>query len=78
MSEINPKALRGVTMKMEFETGRCIKTIEDVLSLEKGASITLDNKAGVIPITLNRSPFGKGVILRKDGFMYVQITERNR
>lgn len=76
MKKIKPKALLKMPLKVEFETGRVEKTIEEVLSFKKGTILKLENsRKDVIQIYINQKHFAKGKTLRKNGWMHVKISE---
>ena len=76
MKKIKPKALLKMPLKVEFETGRVEKTIEEVLTFKKGTILKLENsRKDVIQIYVNQKHFAKGKTLRKNGWMHVKISE---
>lgn len=63
-------------MKVEYETGRVVKTLEEVLGFKKGTIIKLEkSKKDVIPIYINEKHYANGKALRKNGLMFVEVTE---
>lgn len=76
MKKLKPKALLKVPVKMEFETGRMDKTIEEVLEFKKGTILKMENsKKDVIKIYVNGSHYADGQALRKNGLMFVKINQ---
>lgn len=76
MKKIKSKAILKAKMDVTFEIGRSQKTIGDVLNLEKGKTIKLDDCIkDVIKMCVNGSEYAKGKAMRKDGELYIRITE---
>lgn len=76
MKRIRPKALLKMPLQVEFETGRVEKTIEEVLGFKKGTILKLENsRKDIIQVYINQKHFAKGKTLRKNGMMYVEISE---
>lgn len=76
MKKLKPKALLKVPVKLEFETGRMEKTIEEVLDFKKGTILKMESsKKDVIRIYVNGSHYADGKALRKNGLMFVKVSE---
>lgn len=76
MKKLEPKSLLKIPLIIDFEVGRTRKTIEEVLELKKGAIIKLDDSSkNVIQMRVNTKKFANGKAMRKDGEMYIKITE---
>lgn len=76
MKKLKPKALLKIPMQVDFETGRSVKTLSEVLEFKKGTIIKLDNsEKNVIQVYANGVLHAYGKAVRKDGQMYVKITD---
>lgn len=76
MSRIKPKALLKVPLKVNFEAGRVDKTIEEVLNFRKGTILKLEkSKKDCIQVYINKEHFAEGKTLRKNGTMFVEVSE---
>lgn len=76
MKKLRPKALLNVPMTIDFETGRTVKTISEILEFKKGTVIRLDeSQKNIVQIYVNKKIRGYGKAVRKEGGMYVKVTE---
>jgi flagellar motor switch protein FliN len=76
MKKLKPKALLNANVKVEFETGRMHKTLEEVLEFKKGTILKIEeSKKDVIRVYVNRRHFANGTALRKNGLMFVKVNE---
>jgi flagellar motor switch protein FliN/FliY len=63
-------------LTLDFEVGRTTKTIEEVLQYKKGTIIKLEkSQKNVIQVYANGKLYANGKALRKDGEIYVKMSE---
>ena len=79
MDKLKPKSLLSIPMQVDFETGRSVKNISEVLDFKKGTIIKLDDsEKNVIQVYVNGVLHAFGKAVRKDGEMYVKVLNMNQ
>lgn len=79
MKKIKPETVQDVKVKLDFETGRTIKELGEILNFTKGTYIKLDESTkGIIQVRLNGTKIANAKLLTKKGELYVQITDLKR
>jgi flagellar motor switch/type III secretory pathway protein FliN len=74
MKKMKPKSLLGTSMHVDFEIGRTVKKIEEILKIRKGTVIKLEqSEKNVIKGYVNGVEFSTGKTLRKGGEIFIKI-----
>ncbi|RHW33304.1 flagellar motor switch protein FliN [Neobacillus notoginsengisoli] len=73
-NEIN--MLTDVTLQVEFELGRAVKTVRELLELKKGSVIGLNKLAGeYVDVLVNQQQIATGEVVVMDDKFAVRVTE---
>lgn len=76
MKKINQKAILKTPLSLDFELGRTKKELKETLKFKKGTFIKLDkSEKDVIQVYVNGRKYALGKLLRKDGELYVKMTD---
>lgn len=76
MKKLKPETIKNSKAKLNFETGRTIKELGEILNFGKGTYVKLEeSKKGIIQIRLNGLKIANGKLLTRNGELFVQITE---
>lgn len=76
MKKIEKKVILQAPISVSFEVGRTVKQIYELMEMKKGTVIKLDSSMkNEIVVYANEKKIGTGKAVRKDGEMYVKMTD---
>jgi flagellar motor switch protein FliN len=76
MKKLQSDALKKSPISMQCEVGRTVKKIHEILQFKKGTYIKLEKSTkNVIAIYANDVHYANGKAMRKDGELYVKVTD---
>lgn len=76
MKKLKPETIQNSKAKLNFETGRTVKELGEILNFRKGTYVKLEeSKKGIIQIRLNGLKIANGKLLTRNGDLFVEVTE---